>query len=131
MEGVLGSVSTQHWGPDLDNEANKKFVADFREEHGTYPSFYAAQAYDSILLIKSAVDAVNGDLTDQDGMREAMKKADFASVRGEFTYGNNHMPVQDFYSRTVVEDADGNWTTEINKVVLDDHQDTYAAECNM
>jgi len=131
MEGVLGSVSTQHWGPDLDNEANKKFVSDFRAEHGSYPSFYAAQAYDSILLIKSAVDAVNGDLSDQDGMRAAMKKANFASVRGDFTYGNNHMPVQDFYSRTVVEDADGNWTTEINKVVLEDHQDTYAADCTM
>ncbi len=131
MEGVLGSVSTGHWGPDLDNEANKKFVDDFRAEHGTYPSFYAAQAYDSILLIKSAVDAVNGDLSDKDGMRAAMKEASFASVRGDFTYGNNHMPVQDFYSRKVVEDADGNWTTQIEKVVLDDHQDTYASECSM
>lgn len=131
MEGVLGSVSTQHWGPDLDNAANKKFVADFREEYGSYPSFYAAQAYDSILLIKSAVDAVDGDLSDKDGMRAAMMEANFDSVRGEFTYGNNHMPIQDFYSRTVVADADGNWTTEINKVVLDDHQDSYAAECSM
>jgi len=113
MEGVLGSVST------------------LREEYGSYPSFYAAQAYDSILLIKSAVDAVNGNLDDMDGMRAAMKEANFDSVRGDFTYGNNHMPVQDFYSRTVVADADGNWTTEINKVVLDDHQDTYAAECSM
>ena len=131
MEGVLGSVSTGHWGPDLDNEANEKFVTDFREAHGSYPSFYAAQAYDSILLIKSAVDAVNGDLSDKDGMRDAMKEANFASVRGEFSYGNNHMPIQDFYSRKVVEDADGNWTTQIEKVVLNDHQDTYAAECSL
>ena len=74
---------------------------------------------------------MNGDLSDKDGMRAAMMKADFASVRGDFTYGNNHMPIQDFYSRTVVADADGNWTTEINKVVLDDHQDTYAADCSL
>ncbi len=131
MEGVLGSVSTQHWGPDLDNPANKKFVDDFRKDYGSYPSFYAAQAYDSILLIKSAVDAVNGDLTDKDGMRAAMEQASFDSVRGEFTYGNNHMPIQDFYSRTVVADADGNWTTHIDKVVLDDHQDVYAADCKL
>ena len=131
MKGVLGSVSTQHWGPDLDNPVNAKFVADFREEYGSYPSFYAAQAYDSIQLIKSAVDAVKGDLSDKDGMRAAMKGASFPSVRGEFSYGNNHMPIQDFYSRTVVEDADGNWTTRIDKVVLDDHQDVYASECNL
>ena len=60
-----------------------------------------------------------------------METANFPSVRGEFTYGKNHMPIQDFYSRTVVEDADGNWTTRIDKVVLDDHQDVYAQECNL
>ncbi|OED41791.1 ABC transporter substrate-binding protein [Chromatiales bacterium (ex Bugula neritina AB1)] len=131
MKGVLGSKMTQFWSPDLDVPANKKFVSDFRAKYGSYPSFYAAQAYDSIQLIKSAVDAVNGDLTDIDGMRSAMEKAAFPSVRGEFTYGNNHMPIQDFYSRTVVEDADGNWTTAIDTVVLEDHQDVYASECKL
>jgi branched-chain amino acid transport system substrate-binding protein len=129
MKSVLGSRMTQFWSPDLDVAANKKFVADFREKYGNYPSFYAAQAYDSILLIKSAVDAVDGNLDDVDGMRAAMRKADFDSVRGDFTYGNNHMPIQNFYSRIVVEDADGNWTTEIEQVVLESHQDVYAAEC--
>ena len=58
LEGVLGSENTQQWSPDLDNAANKKFVGDFKKKHGRYPSFYAAQAYDSIMLIKSAVEAV-------------------------------------------------------------------------
>ena len=131
MKGILGSQMTQFWSPDLDNDANKKFVADFREQYGSYPSFYAAQAYDSILLIKSAVDAVDGDLDNMDGMRAAMEQANFPSVRGEFTYGNNHMPIQNFYSRTVVEDADGNWTTKIDEAVLENHQDVYASECSL
>jgi len=129
MNGVLGSTMTQFWSPDLDVPANKKFVDDFRAKYGSYPSFYAAQAYDSIQLIKAAVDAVDGDLTDMDGMRAAMEKADFPSVRGEFSYGNNHMPIQNFYSRTVVEDADGNWTTKIAATVFENHQDVYAGEC--
>ena len=83
------------------------------------------------MLIKSAVDAVDGNLEDMDAMRAAMEKADFPSVRGEFSYGNNHMPIQNFYSRTVVEDADGNWTTEIDQVVLENHQDVYAADCSL
>ena len=131
MKSVLGSSMTQFWSPDLDVPANQKFVADFREKYGSYPSFYAAQAYDSIMLIKSAVDAVDGNLEDMDAMRAAMEKADFPSVRGEFSYGNNHMPIQNFYSRTVVEDADGNWTTEIDQVVLENHQDVYAADCSL
>jgi branched-chain amino acid transport system substrate-binding protein len=131
MDGVMGSVMTQFWAPDLDTPQNKKFVSGFKKAFGRYPSFYAAQAYDSIYLIKSAVEAVGGDMTNMDGMRAAMVAATFPSVRGEFTYGNNHFPIQNFYSREVVEDADGVWTTAIRKVILKDHQDPYAKDCKM
>ncbi len=131
MSGVLGSLNTQFWGPDLDTPQNGKFVSGFRKAYGRYPSFYAAQSYDTIFLIKSAVEAVSGNLDDMDGMRAAMAKADFPSVRGPFRYGNNHFPVQNFYLRKVVEDADGVWTTTVVDTVLKDHQDVYAAECKM
>jgi len=84
LTGVLGSRATQHWSPDMDNEANKKFVGDFLAKHGSYPSFYAQQAYDAVMLIKSAVEAVGGDLSDKDAVRAALKKADFVSTRGNF-----------------------------------------------
>lgn len=131
LAGVMGSRNTQHWGPDLDNPQNKKFVSGFKKKFGRYPSFYAAQSYDSIFLIKSAVEAVNGDLSNKDGMRAAMKKAEFPSTRGKFAYGNNHFPIQNFYLREVVADADGVWTTKIVSTVLEDHQDPYAADCKM
>ena len=131
MTGVLGSLNTQFWGPDLDTPQNKQFVSGFKKAYGRYPSFYAAQSYDTIFLIKSAVEAVGGNLDDMDGMRAAMAKADFPSVRGPFRYGNNHFPIQNFYLRKVVEDADGVWTTTVVDTVLKDHQDVYAAECAM
>lgn len=129
MEGVLGSMMTLFWSPDLDNEQNNAFVAAYRERYGSYPSFYAAQSYDTIFLIKSAIEAVNGDLDDMDGMRAAMEAADFPSVRGEFSYGNNHMPIQNFYLREAVVDEDGNWTTRIVSTVYENHQDPYAVNC--
>ena len=131
MNGVMGSVMTQFWAPDLDTPQNKKFVAGFKKKYGRYPSFYAAQSYDTIFLIKSAVEAVKGDLSNKDGMRAAMEKANFPSVRGKFSYGNNHFPIQNFYSREVVKDPDGVWTTSVREVVLKNHQDTYAKECSM
>ena len=131
MSGVLGSLNTQFWGPDLDTPQNKQFVSGFKKAYGRYPSFYAAQSYDTVFLIKSAVEAVGGNLDDMDGMRAAMAKADFPSVRGPFRYGNNHFPIQNFYLRKVVEDADGVWTTTVVDTVLKDHQDVYAAECAM
>lgn len=129
LKSVLGMQFTQEWDPTLDNAQNKRFVADFRAKYGSYPSFYAAQAYDSIFLIKSAVEAVKGDLTNMDGMRAAMKAATFPSVRGKFTYGNNHFPIENFYLRQVVADANGNWTTKVVKTVLKDNQDPFAAQC--
>jgi branched-chain amino acid transport system substrate-binding protein len=131
MTGVLGTTMTQFWGPDLKNAQNEKFVSAFKAKYGKYPSFYAAQSYDSIFFIKSALDAVGGDASNVDGMRAAMKKADFPSVRGSFKMGSNHFPVQNFYSREVVKDADGVWTTAIRETVLTDHQDVYASKCNM
>ena len=131
MNGVMGSVMTQFWAPDLDTPQNKKFVSGFKKKYGRYPSFYAAQSYDTIFLIKSAVEAVEGDLSNKDGMRAAMEKANFPSVRGKFSYGNNHFPIQNFYSREVVKDSDGVWTTSVREVVLKNHQDTYAKDCSM
>ena len=131
MAGVLGSRMTQFWAPDLDAPQNQKFVAGFKAKYGRYPSFYAAQSYDTMFLIKSAVEAVNGDLSNMDDMRAAMMKADFPSVRGSFTYGNNHFPIQNFYVREVVEDGDGVWTTKIVGTVYENHQDTYAKDCKL
>ena len=131
FESVLGSRVTQQWDPSLDNAANKKFVDDFKAKYGGYPSFYAAQSYDAIMLIASAVEAVGGDMSDQDAFRAAIKAADFDSVRGDFAFGTNNMPVQNFYLREVVADADGNWTTKVVATVYENHVDSYAAECSM
>ncbi len=129
MKAVLGSLTTGFWGPGLKTPQNARFVEGFLNKYGRYPSFYAAQSYDSIFLINSAVEAVGGNLQDRDGMRAAMEKADFPSVRGSFSYGANHFPIQNFYLLEVVADGDGNWTTEIRSTVFENHQDTYVADC--
>ncbi len=131
MTGILGTLMTLFWAPDMDNAQNKRFVADFKKRYDKYPTFYAAQSYDTIFFIKDAVEAVGGKIDDVDAMRAAMEKTGFPSVRGKFRFGNNHYPIQDFYSREVVVDADGNWTTSVREAILVDHQDPYAAECNM
>ena len=131
FNGVLGSKITQEWDPSLDNAANKKFVGDFKAKYGTYPSFYAAQSYDAIMLIASAVKATGGNMEDKAAVRAALKAANFDSVRGKYTYGNNNMPVQNFYLREVVADADGNWTTKVVETVFENAVDPMAGECPM
>ena len=122
---------TQFWAPDLPTPVTKIFVQDYRKKYGRYPTFYAAQSYDTIKLIDSAVRAGNGNLSDKDGMRTAMRRAAFPSVRGPFKYGNNHFPIQNFYLRKVIKNSEGNYTTSIVKTVYTNHQDPYAKDCKM
>lgn len=126
-----GSLMTQFWSPDLDNAANKKFVTDFKTKYGHYPSHYAAQSYDSIMLINSAVVAVKGDLSNRELTRNALRLAEFDSIRGNFKFGQNHMPIQNFYLRQVGKDPEGVYTTKIVDTVYVDHQDTYVKDCKM
>ena len=131
FDAVLGSRITQSWDPSLDNPANVKFVADYLATYDSYPSFYAAQAYDAIMMIAHAVEAVGGDMDNKDGIRAAMKAADYGSVRGDYSYGNNNFPIQNFYLREVVADPEGRWTTKVVSTVFENHQDSFAAECKL
>jgi branched-chain amino acid transport system substrate-binding protein len=128
---VIGSQFTGHWDPNLDNAQNQRFVADFKAKYGSYPSPYAAQSYDSIFLIKSAVEAVNGNLEDMDGMRAALEAVNYPSVRGKYTLNTNHIPLQPWYLREVVVDDDGVWTTKIVKTIHEGRADNYVKDCKM
>jgi branched-chain amino acid transport system substrate-binding protein len=128
---ALGIPGAQEWVNDLPNPANQKFVADYKALHHTTPSFYGAQTYDAVALIDSAVRAVNGDLTNKDGMRKAMERADFKSVRGSFKYGNNHIPIQTFYLQEPVKNADGTYSLHTVKPIVENDQDKFHDKCPM
>jgi branched-chain amino acid transport system substrate-binding protein len=130
-ELAVGVPGADHWVNDLPNEANKRFVTDFRKKYGRSPSAYAARSYDAALLIDSAVKAVGGDLTKQDAMRDALRKADFASVRGPYRYGNNHFAIQNFYLQDAVKDADGSIRLKTVALAMKDFQDRYHDRCSM
>jgi branched-chain amino acid transport system substrate-binding protein len=128
---AVGQYETRYWSPDLDNPANKKYVSDFRKKYGYTPSFYGAQSYDGIMLIDSAVRAVNGNLNDKAGMIKAMEKADYASTRGKYSYNINHFPIQNYYLLQAVRNPAGQVEMQIQKVVLENHKDAYYKECRM
>ncbi len=128
---ALGVPGAQEWVNDLPNEANKKFVADFEKKYkGKKPSFYGAQSYDAANLIASAVNALKGDLSDKDKVRAELKKANFKSVRGDFKYGSNHFPIQNFYLQDVVKKGDDYVLKTVATIVKDD-QDKFHDKCPM
>jgi branched-chain amino acid transport system substrate-binding protein len=131
-ELALGVPGAQEWVNDLPNDANKKFVADYIAKYpGHKPSFYGAQSYDAANLIASAVAATKGDLADKEALRKAMEMADFKSVRGSFKFGNNHIPIQNFYLQDVVKDAKGDFVLKTVATIIKDYQDGSHDKCPM
>jgi branched-chain amino acid transport system substrate-binding protein len=130
-ENAIGIPGAQQWVNDLPNDANKKFVADYKAKYKASPSFYGAQSYDAANLVNSAVVGVKGDVARKVDMIKAMEKADFASVRGSFRYGNNHFPIQNFYLQDVVKGLDGMPVLKTAATIVKDDQDGFHEKCTM
>lgn len=130
-ESMAGVFNASQWAADLDNAPNKRFVADFVKTYGRTPTMYAAQAYDTALLIDSAVRKVGGKIEDAPAFRAALKAADFASIRGSFRFNNNQFPIQNLYMREVIKDSGGKVGNRTVGTVLSAHADPFAAQCPM
>jgi branched-chain amino acid transport system substrate-binding protein len=127
---AVGIPGAQEWVNDLPNETNKKYVADYKAKYKSSPSFYGAQTYDAAALINSVVAAVKGDFTKKDDMRKAAEKADFKSVRGNFKYGRNHMPIQNFYLQDVVKQGD-DYVLKTVATIVENDVDKHVDKCPM
>ncbi|HQR86244.1 MAG: ABC transporter substrate-binding protein [Burkholderiales bacterium 35-55-47] len=130
-EPMLGMFNTSQWGHDMDNAANKKFVAEFEKAYGRLPTLYAAQGYDAARLIEAAVRDSKGKLDDKAAVRKALEAAKFDSVRGAFKFNSNHFPIQDYYLRVITKDAKGRVTNRTLSPVFKNHADAYVASCKM
>src|ERR1700759_2039845 len=130
-DNAIGIPGAQEWVNDLPNEQNKKFVQDYKKYAPARPTYYGAQAYDAAQLINSAVVAVKGDTSKKDAMKAEMEKADFKSLRGSFKYGNNHIPIQNFYLQDVVKDADGALSLKTVATIVKNNQDNFHDKCSM
>jgi branched-chain amino acid transport system substrate-binding protein len=128
---MLGLFSVGHWSIDMDNAANKRFVAEFEKEYKRLPTGYAASGYDTALLLDSAVRKVKGKVEDKDALRAALRAADFKSVRGEFKFNRNQFPVQNYYLQLVGKGGDGRLVHKTIGTVLTARGDAYVQDCKM
>jgi branched-chain amino acid transport system substrate-binding protein len=130
QDDALGMFGVAGWAPDLDNPTSAAFVEAFEAKYGYVPGTYAAQAFDTAMLIDSAVRA-SGGVANADAFRDALRAAQFDSVRGQFAFNTNHYPIQDFYLVGAVKREDGKFATTILQKILEDATDTLAADCKM
>jgi branched-chain amino acid transport system substrate-binding protein len=130
---MLGIFDTSHWSYDLDNDANRKFVAAFEKEYKRIPSLFAEQGYTTALLIDNAVRAVKGKIEDEKAFHKALLSAParFQSPRGPWKFAHNGTPVQDYYVRVVAKDNQGRLVNKKIGTVVSGLSDFWAKDCTM
>lgn len=131
-EYANGAIAGASWDASLDNPQSKQFVKDFKERYGRIPSQFAAAGFDAAMLLDAAVKRVGDDYADREKLAAAIKASDkdFTSLRGDFRFNNNNMPIHDYYMFEVVDGASEQPMKNIG-LALDDHADAYASECKM
>ena len=129
QEAALGLIGSTSWSPSLDNPQNRAFVQDFEARFGAVPSAYAMQGFDTAMLIDSAVLKTFGDTKDRARLAQALRQADFTSLRGVFRFNRNGYPIQDFYQVRAIKRPDGRYQTEIVSRILSGEGDAYAKDC--
>ncbi len=129
QDAAIGLYGGMTWAPNMDNPANKRFVADYLAAYHAVPGSYAMQGYDAAQLIDSALSKVGAEDGDRTKLRAALHAADFASPRGPFRFNTNGYPIQDFYVTKVAKRPDGLYETEIAEKVASQEADGFAQEC--
>lgn len=130
-DGALGMRTGGNWYAALDNPVNQAFVAAYREKFGKTPSTVAALAYDSARILGAALETVEGDISDKNALRSALRNVSFDSVRGKVTFGHNHFPIQDFYLASVGKTESGQLHSVVSEKILEARADAHAGGCQM
>ncbi len=126
-----GIINAGPWNPYVDNPANKEFVAAYKAKFGRNPSVLAAMAYDTVLYLDAAIKQAKGEVDDAAALRAALRKAQFSSIRGRVTFGNNHFPIQNFYLSRVTDAPAGGLHNELVGTVFEAKADAHQAKCAM
>ena len=130
-DAALGVHDSTFWTADMDNPANRAFVAAFEKEYHRTPSIFAAHAWDGVHLLDAALTTVKGRIEDAVAFRKAMETVTFQSVRVHFRYNTNHFPIQDIHLAEIKRNAQGQLENSYVERIVADHADAYAVQCHM
>jgi branched-chain amino acid transport system substrate-binding protein len=113
-DAAAGIQTTLHYSTELDNPANKEFVAAFTAKYSTPPAVYAVQMWDAASVLNRALQTATA--LDGDSLAKAMASVGTIddSPRGPWSF-DNQSPKQRIYLRKV-EKRDAGY---VNAVVSD------------
>jgi branched-chain amino acid transport system substrate-binding protein len=104
-DAALGVRTSLHYSTELDNPANKKFVADYTAKYGSSPTVFSVQSWDAATALDKALAKASGGAELAKALGEIGAFED--SPRGPWRFGPNRGPDQPFYQREVRKQGAG------------------------
>ena len=74
-DAALGIVAVGAYSAAIDTPENRQFVRDYEAAFRAVPSRYSECGWDAAALIATALDSLNGDLSDRGRVRDALANA--------------------------------------------------------
>ena len=130
-DAALGITAATLWSEYLDNPESQAFTAAFEKEYGRIPSPYAAIPYDVVQLLDAALKTTGGNTKDKPALQKALETVKFRSIRGDFRFNTNHVPIQNFYITEIGRNGDGKLANLLRGTIVRDHADAYVDQCKM
>ncbi|WP_207926420.1 ABC transporter substrate-binding protein [Actinocrispum wychmicini] len=106
-DAATGIRTNAYYASNLDNEANRRFVAEWDKKHpGVTPDSYLVQSYDVAKVLDLGLAAAGNDLSYEAINRALGSLGKIDSPRGEWQFSEKtHTPVQKWYMREVRKDG--------------------------
>ncbi|MGN0968869.1 MAG: ABC transporter substrate-binding protein [Oscillospiraceae bacterium] len=113
VEEMQGTVAPMTWAYNAGDPEIDDFVAAFREAHdGAYPigNNLAGATVQNMLLLKAAAEALEGDISDKEALRDALLAADVTGPEGRTVFENgSNMANKDIYVVEIAKLDDGTY----------------------
>jgi branched-chain amino acid transport system substrate-binding protein len=99
---ATGVITALHYSGALENPANTTFAKAYRARFKKIPSYYGESMYTGAKWLVAAIERVNGNVEDAQGLMDALRAVTVTDVpRGPVRLDEYGSPVQNIYIRRV------------------------------
>jgi len=99
---AIGLISSSPYTADLENESNKRFIANMEKDFKVLPGFYCAGLYVNCQVVEAGLQKTGGKTDDKEALMKAMKSVSLTDTpRGPIKFDHLGNVIGDFYIRRV------------------------------
>ncbi|HLF47999.1 MAG TPA: ABC transporter substrate-binding protein, partial [Methylomirabilota bacterium] len=96
-DAAIGVFSVFHYSTALDNPVNKRFVEAYTAKYKRPPTGMSDQGYVGAQMMAKALEAVKGNVENQEAFLAAMRRVEIDAPRGRFKLDAFQNPVHTIY----------------------------------